>query len=164
MTTTRWGRHSCSTSFEISTNIHPTRYFEILVCSRQRINRYCTRWHASFFIRLILLKGHNALVWTCFVNHNEGLTGCFFGTSFSSSSSLSSSESVPLSFSESSPTTLAVVSDQLRDDPPKTVFKRPLKNAEHRVISIYERKARIRTSNLTHTQATLLLILIFRLI
>ena len=65
------------------------------------------------------------------------------------------SESVPLSFSKSSPTTLAVVSDRLRDDLPKTAFQTAaclLKNAERRVISINERKGRIRTPNLTHTQ------------
>ena len=78
----------------------------------------------------------------------------FFGAS---SSSLSSSELVPLSFSvfqESSPATLAVFSDRLRDDLPKTAFSKcwtssGLENAERRVISI---QGYIPTPHLTHTQ------------
>ena len=43
-------------------------------------------------------------------------------------------------------------------DPPKPAFQTAtclLKNAERRVISIYERKGRIQTPNLTHTYPTL---------
>ena len=54
--------------------------------------------------------------------------------------------------SESSPTTLAVVSDRLRDDLPKTAFQTTaclLRNAEHPVISIYERKRTKATTAIT---------------
>ena len=57
------------------------------------------------------------------MNKDIGAYRRFFGTSSLSSSSLSSSESVPLSFSESSPTALAVVSDRLREDLPKKAFQ-----------------------------------------
>ena len=117
------------------------------MCSRQRINRYCTRDDSSSdWVWKMAIIFFLALIWTGFVNHNGRDTmneniGAYRPFL---------SESVPLSFSESSPTTLAVFRIDFRDDLNQNGFSNCCMPSE-----------KCRTSRHQHTQPTLLLILSF---